>query len=120
MYKIFTANETVVKQDLPCIAGDSIGYNNLESTCSLAMYIKILQSIYIHWFNNYVSGNPSYQILIKTWNKHLHENVYSGPFILEKNSKQGKYPKWLNKLQYTVDSKCYDGGDNMKILVLHR
>lgn len=37
--------------------------------------------------------------------------VHSGPFILEKNSKQGKYPKWLSQLQYTVDSKCYDGGD---------
>lgn len=84
MYKILTANEIVVKQDLPCIAGDSIGYNNLGKYLQFGNVYQDSQSIYIHWFNNYVSGNPSYQILIKTWNKHLNENVHSGPFILEK------------------------------------
>ena len=31
LHKILTANEAVAKQDLPCTAGDRIGYNNLES-----------------------------------------------------------------------------------------
>ena len=48
MCKILNANEVVVKQDLPYTAGDTTEYNFLESSCSLAMYIKILKNIYIH------------------------------------------------------------------------